>query len=93
MSLDIGDLGTLHDSFLLHLRAERKSPQTVKTYGDGVRAFLAWCADEDVPPVLDRPTVDKWVAALLDAGLRLRPPGPASLRCAGSPRGWPTKAR
>jgi len=30
-------------SWELHLRAERKSPQTVKAYGDGVRRFLAWC--------------------------------------------------
>jgi site-specific recombinase XerD len=58
----------LLDSFLLHLRAERKSPQTVKTYGDGVRAFLAWCAAEGIPPTLNAPTADKWVASLLDVG-------------------------
>jgi integrase/recombinase XerD len=68
VSLDIGDLRALLDSFLLHLRAERKSPQTVKTYGDGIRGFLSWCEREHVPPVLDRPTADKWIAALLGAG-------------------------
>jgi hypothetical protein len=36
-----GDLRDLLDSFTLHLRGERKSAQTVKTYTDGVRAFLA----------------------------------------------------
>jgi integrase/recombinase XerD len=69
VSQDIGaDLPVLLDSFLLHLRAERKSAQTVKTYGDGVRGFLSWCAREKITPVLDRPTADKWVASLLDAG-------------------------
>ena len=69
MKLDIADdFGALLDSFLLHLRAERKSPQTVKTYGDGVRGFLRWCAAEGIPPALDPPTADKWVASLLDAG-------------------------
>lgn len=66
--LSAGDLRVLLDSFLLHLRAERKSPQTVKTYGDGVRAFLAWCAAEGIPPTLNAPTADKWVASLLDVG-------------------------
>lgn len=62
------ELASLLDSFTLHLRAERKSPQTVKTYTDGVRGFLSWCGREGIDPMLDRPTVDKWVAALLDAG-------------------------
>src|SRR6185437_12492402 len=33
-----------------------------------VRAFLTWCARNGVEPALDRPTVDKFVAALLDDG-------------------------
>jgi hypothetical protein len=41
-------------SWELHLRAERKSPQTVKAYGDGVRRFLAWC-QADGPPSRARP--------------------------------------
>lgn len=32
----------LLDSFLLHLRAERKSAQTVKSYRDRVRAFCSF---------------------------------------------------
>ena len=36
------DLAALLPSRELHLRAERKSPETVKSYGDGVRRFLAW---------------------------------------------------
>jgi integrase/recombinase XerC len=72
VSLDIGDAAGLLDSFLLHLRAERKSPQTVKTYGDGIRLFLRWCEAESANGVgqfeLDRPTVDKWIASLLGHG-------------------------
>lgn len=55
-------------SWELALRAERKSPQTVRAYGDGVRRFLSWCATEDHAPVLDRPTVSAFIAGLLDAG-------------------------
>ncbi len=62
------DLRVLLESWLLHLRAERKSPQTLKSYGDGVRRFLAWCEQNDTPPVLDRPTVNAFVADLLESG-------------------------
>ncbi|MFG3718254.1 tyrosine-type recombinase/integrase [Streptomyces massasporeus] len=62
------DIATLLDSWLLHLAAERKSAQTLKTYGDGVRAFLRWCETTDRAPVLDRSTVNAFVSALLDEG-------------------------
>ena len=62
------DLAALLPSWDLHLRAERKSPQTLKVYGDGVRRFLTWCAAHDRPAVLDRPTVTAFVAGLLDTG-------------------------
>jgi integrase/recombinase XerD len=68
VSLGIGDFRALLDSFVLHLRGERKSDQTVKIYRDGVRAFLTWCERENITPALDRPTVAKFTAALLDAG-------------------------
>lgn len=44
------DLAALLPSWELHLRAERKSPQTLKAYGDGVRAGfgrprrVCWCS-------------------------------------------------
>jgi uncharacterized protein YegP (UPF0339 family) len=38
----------------LALRAERKSPQTIKSYGDAVRAFLRWCDEHGHSPALDR---------------------------------------
>jgi site-specific recombinase XerD len=56
------------DSWELHLRAERKSPQTIKTYGDGVRRFLAWAEARGRAPSLDRHTVNAFVADLLDGG-------------------------
>ncbi|MFI6440642.1 tyrosine-type recombinase/integrase [Streptomyces sp. NPDC050759] len=62
------DIASLLDSWLLHLAAERKSIQTRKTYGDGVRAFLRWCEAAGRSPTLDRPTVNAFVSALLDGG-------------------------
>lgn len=59
---------SLLDSWLLHLEAERKSGQTLKAYGDGVRRFLDWAAATGVDPVLDKPTVEAFQRALLDAG-------------------------
>lgn len=55
-------------SWELALRAERKSPQTIKSYGDGVRAFLRWCDEHDHSPSLNRDLMKGFVAALLDAG-------------------------
>jgi integrase/recombinase XerD len=37
------DLADLAESWLVHLRAERKSPATLRIYRAGVRAYLAWC--------------------------------------------------
>lgn len=53
------DLGARLPSWELHLRAERKSPQTVKSYGDGVRRFLHWAAAADHPATLDRTSVNR----------------------------------
>jgi len=62
------DLPELLESWELSLRAQRKSPQTVKSYTDGVRRFLTWCEEAGCAAVLDRPTVTAFVVALLDAG-------------------------
>jgi integrase/recombinase XerD len=62
------DLAELLPSWELHLRAERKSPATLKVYAGGARAFLAWCEQAQVEPVLDRATVTAYVADLLDQG-------------------------
>lgn len=62
------DLPGLLESWRLHLRAERKSGETIKNYTTGVTQFLAYCEREDVPAVLDRPTVNAFVASILDGG-------------------------
>lgn len=62
------DIAVLLPSWELSLRAERKSPATVKSYGDGVRRLLAWCAETGTPAVLNKATVNGFTVALLDAG-------------------------
>lgn len=62
------DLLELLPSWQLALRAERKSPATVKSYSEGVQTFLRWCQQSGTPAVLDRTTVQKFVVALLDDG-------------------------
>lgn len=61
------DLAVLSQSWQLSLRAERKSPQTLKTYGDGLRLFLDWCTDNGADPLL-KASLNQWVAELLEAG-------------------------
>jgi len=65
---DALDIPGLLSSWELHLRAERKSAQTVKSYAFGVRQFVAWCERTGTPPALDRPTVNAFVAALFEGG-------------------------
>jgi integrase/recombinase XerD len=67
---DSPNLTELLPSWELHLRAERKSPQTVKSYGDGVRAYLNWCAANDKPAVLDRRQLREFVDGLLTSGAK-----------------------
>ena len=62
------DLRALLPSWELHLRAERKSPATIKSYGDGVRRFVAWCEEKGHSPALDRRTVAAFVADILQSG-------------------------
>jgi len=62
------DLAALLPSWEVHLRAERKSFQTVSSYTTGVRLFLRWATAAARPAVLDRATVATWVADLLDGG-------------------------
>jgi site-specific recombinase XerD len=67
VSLNVSDAQLLAESWQLALRAERKSPQTLKAYSDGVRFYLTWCADREVEP-LTRASLNLWVAGLLDGG-------------------------
>lgn len=61
------DLDLLLVSWQLALRADRKSDQTLKSYSDGVRLYLAWCTENAAPP-LERASIRTWVAALLEQG-------------------------
>lgn len=61
----VADLRQLAISWQLALRAERKSPQTLKTYGEGLTQYLAYCEAENLEP-LDKVSLATWVAYLLD---------------------------
>lgn len=63
------DLAALLDSWTVHLRAERKSAETVKSYTAAVRHFLDWCRQTGTVAELSRTTVNGYVAGLLDGGL------------------------
>lgn len=52
------------------MRAERKSPATIKSYAEGVRQYLRWCSDNDRPLVLDRHQLAGYVDSLLTSGLQ-----------------------
>lgn len=62
------DLEGLLPSWQLALKAERKSPGTIRTYSDGITKFLRWCADNGHPAELSRTTVQAFLADLLDDG-------------------------
>ena len=62
------DLAALLPSWLIHLQAEHKSPQTIRLYRVGARQFIDWCAERDRPAVLDRPTVTAFVASVMEHG-------------------------
>ena len=62
------DLAKLMPSWKRALRAERKSPATIKSYAEGVHAFLKWCETTGTPAVLTKPAAQDFVADLLDNG-------------------------
>jgi integrase/recombinase XerD len=63
------DLAALLPSWQLALKAERKSPGTIRTYTDGVTKFLRWCTANSHPAELSRTTVQAFLADLLDEGM------------------------
>ncbi|MFV8316325.1 tyrosine-type recombinase/integrase [Mycobacterium sp. 23] len=62
------EIAELLPSWVLAMRAERKAPQTIKSYTDGVRGFIGWCEANGHSPALTRDLVKGWVADLLDGG-------------------------
>lgn len=69
----------LLESWTVHLRAERKSPQTVRAYRTGVTMYITYCETTGLPLVVDRTQVREWIVALLDSGAA---PGSANVRLA-----------
>src|ERR671936_2843892 len=86
------DLRALLESWMIHLRAERKAEGTVRLYATGVRTFLAWCDRQGRPAMLDRATVAAFVAELLNDGREAATARARQLACAASPPGWSRRA-
>jgi site-specific recombinase XerD len=68
MPSSLPNLTELLSSWQLAMRAERKSPGTIKTYSDGVTGFLRWCEATDTPAELTKSAVQTFIADLLDGG-------------------------
>src|SRR5271166_1566336 len=62
------DLAGPLPSWQLALRAEQKSPATIKSYTEGVAMFLRWCDSNGTPAELTKATVQTFVAELLESG-------------------------
>jgi site-specific recombinase XerD len=61
----------LHDllpSWRVALQAQNKSPRTLTSYTDGVRAYLTWCKNTGTAPDLTKTSVQAFTASLLEAG-------------------------
>jgi integrase/recombinase XerD len=62
------DLAALLTSWELELRAERKSTETLRSYSEGVRQYIAWTSGISPGSDLSRASVTAWIAHLLDSG-------------------------
>jgi integrase/recombinase XerD len=62
------NLAVLLPSWELALKAERKAPDTLASYGYGVRSYIDWCESVPIEADLSRASVSAWVAHLLDNG-------------------------
>jgi len=65
--LTLADCIGLADSWILQLTAERKSPETLKSYAAGLRGYLAWCAEQEVEPLV-KANLQGWTLSLLGRG-------------------------
>lgn len=62
----------LHASFDRELRAEGRSPGTLRLYGQSIRFFSRWLTDKGREATLDeltRPAIRAWLASMSDRGL------------------------
>jgi site-specific recombinase XerD len=62
------DLADMLSSWELAMRAEGKSPATVKTYRESIKVYLRWCGTSGIPAELTRSAVQAFIADLLDNG-------------------------
>jgi site-specific recombinase XerD len=67
MSEDLPNLQELLTSWQVTLRAQRKSPETLRSYRLSVESFLDFCARQRVPAELTKPNVTAWLASLEDS--------------------------
>lgn len=75
-------LQDLERSFLRHLRAEGRSPATLRLYGQAVRFYCRWLAEQGREPTLDelnRPAIREWLAQLSES----KEPGTVKVRYRG----------
>ena len=75
-------LQDLQQSFLRHLRAEGRSPATLRLYGQAVTFFTRWLEGQGRPATLDelaRPAIREWLAVLSDT----HEPGTVKVRYRG----------
>jgi integrase/recombinase XerD len=68
MTSSLPSLAELLPSWQLAMRAARKAPGTIKTYSDGVAAFLRWCGTAGIPAELTKVNAQAFLADLLDSG-------------------------
>ena len=74
--LTVDQAATLLQPWQLALRAEDKSPATIKVYAHGVQTYLTWCTAHGSAP-MTRTSLTTWITAMLDAGAA---PGTARTR-------------
>lgn len=68
MPSPLPNLVELLPSWRLALKSERKAPETIKSYSDGVTIFLRWCESSGTAPELTKSAVQAFVADLLERG-------------------------
>jgi site-specific recombinase XerD len=59
----------LLDSWIVHLRAERKSERTITVYSTGLQQYTNYCRTNQLPEIIDRTQVRGWIAHLMESGL------------------------
>lgn len=60
------DLREMLESWELTLKAERKSRETVKSYTNGIKAFLRWCETTGTPEVLSKRNFQLFIADIAE---------------------------